>query len=56
VTELPVSPPVTGHPAIDEALAAVVLGDDVHAHHDALATALDVLQRVLNEPAGDDGR
>ncbi len=42
--------PVTGHPGIDAALAAVVLGDDVHAHHDVLALAHEVVQHALNPP------
>lgn len=41
-------PPVTGHPAIDEALTGLSLGDDVHAHHDAITGVLDVVQRALN--------
>lgn len=42
-------PPATGEPRIDEALAAVV-----HDHTpEALARALDVLQSVLDDQAGD---
>lgn len=52
----PTAPPLTGHPAIDEALAAVVLTDDVHTHHDALAAALEPLQRALKAPAVEPGR
>lgn len=51
----PAAPPVTGHAEIDAALAGVELGDDVHTHHDALAAALDVLQRALNAPSGGPG-
>lgn len=48
----PVAPaaalPVTGHPAIDAALASLSLGEDVNTHHDELAAALDVVQQALN--------
>ncbi|MFT3877780.1 MAG: hypothetical protein QM708_15365 [Propioniciclava sp.] len=44
------TPPVTGHAGIDAALAAVELGDDVHTHHDVLATALEAVQHALNPP------
>ena len=40
--------PVTGHPAIDAALASLSLGDDVDTHHDALAAVLDTVQQALN--------
>ncbi len=40
--------PVTGHPAIDAALAELALGDDVHTHHDEIAGVLDVVQQALN--------
>lgn len=40
--------PVTGHPAIDAALAEFTLGEDVHTHHDEIASALDVVQQALN--------
>ena len=40
--------PVTGHPAIDAALAELSLGEDVHTHHDEIATVLDVVQQALN--------
>lgn len=40
--------PVTGHGAIDAALAGVTLGDDVHTHHDELVAALDAVQQALN--------
>ena len=43
-------PPATGHPGIDAALAGLVLGEDVHTHHDALAAALESVQRALNPP------
>ena len=56
MTDTPASPPLTGHPAIDEALTAVVLTDDVHTHHDVLAVALETLQRALNAPAVDPSR
>lgn len=42
------APPVTGHPAIDAALAGLVLDEDVHTHHDELARVLDVVQAALN--------
>ena len=42
--------PTTGHPGIDAALSGLVLGDDVHTHHDALAAALESVQRALNPP------
>lgn len=45
----PDPPPVTGHEEIDEALAALDLGDDVHAHPDAIAGVLDVLQAALRD-------
>lgn len=56
MTDTPAAPPPTGHPGIDEALAAVVLTDDVHTHHDALAAALEPLQRALKAPAVEPGR
>lgn len=40
--------PVTGHRAIDEALAALEVGDDVHTHHDEVAATLEVIQQALN--------
>lgn len=40
--------PVTGHRAIDEALAALELGEDVHTHHDEVAATLEVIQQALN--------
>lgn len=40
--------PVTGHPAIDAALAELSLGEDVYTHHDEIATVLDVVQQALN--------
>lgn len=40
--------PVTGHPAVDAALADLVLGEDVHTHHDEIATVLEVVQQALN--------
>lgn len=48
--------PVTGVPAVDAAIAAVVLGDDVNDHHQQFATALDALQRALNPPPADPRR
>lgn len=42
------APPVTGHPAIDKALAAFEPGEDVHGHHDAIAALLEVVQQALN--------
>ncbi len=41
-------PPVTGDESIDRALAALQLGEDVGAHHEQLAAALEALQRALN--------
>lgn len=46
-------PPVTGVPAIDEALAAVDLTGAVADHHEVLGRALDALQRALNAPRPD---
>jgi hypothetical protein len=43
-----VAPPVTGNAAIDEALAAVDTSGPVFTHHEQLARAHDVVQRVLN--------
>lgn len=40
--------PVTGHPAIDAALAEFTLGEDVHTHHDEIVAVLDVVQSALN--------
>ena len=40
--------PVTGHAAIDAALAEFSLSDDVHTHHDDIAAVLDVVQQALN--------
>ncbi len=40
--------PVTGHAAIDAALAELELGEDVHTHHDDIAAVLDVVQQALN--------
>ncbi|MDO5533687.1 MAG: hypothetical protein Q4F65_03415 [Propionibacteriaceae bacterium] len=40
--------PVTGHAAIDAALAALDLGEDVHTHHDEISAALEVVQQALN--------
>jgi hypothetical protein len=48
VSEAEETPPVTGVAEIDEALAQVELGDDVATHPEALAAALEVLQRALN--------
>ncbi len=45
--------PVTGHEEIDAALAALDLGDDVHAHPEAISEVLDVLQSVLRDPLGE---
>lgn len=46
-------PPVTGHPDVDAALAALDLSGPVDDHAAALAAAHEALQRVLNprEPA-----
>lgn len=44
----PQAAPVTGHAEIDAALAALVRGDDVHTHPDAIAAALDVVQGALH--------
>lgn len=43
--------PTTGDSAIDEALAVVELGDNVHEHPEQLADALKALQDALNRPA-----
>lgn len=43
--------PVTGNHVIDAALDALDLGDDVHTHPEAIATALAALQQALNPPA-----
>lgn len=40
--------PVTGNPSIDAALAALNMSDDVHTHHDEIASVLDVVQQALN--------
>lgn len=45
------APPVTGHEAIDAALAAVTLGPDVHTHADELGAAVEAIQRALNPPS-----
>ncbi len=46
-------PPVTGHPAIDEALARLDLGGPVAEHADELQRVHQVLQDVLNPaPSG----
>lgn len=42
--------PTTGNGSIDAALSSLVLGDDVHAHPERFAGALEVLQRALNPP------
>ncbi|MFZ2479612.1 MAG: hypothetical protein WAZ15_06030 [Propioniciclava sp.] len=42
------TPPLTGNQDIDEALARLELGPDVHTHHDALAAVVDAVQRALN--------
>ena len=44
-------PPETGHHDIDRALASLELGDDVAAHPERIATALDAVQRALAAPA-----
>lgn len=49
-TPEPLDPPVTGVPRIDEALAGLVLGEDVTTHPAALSAALDALQQALNQP------
>ncbi len=43
-----VIPPHTGNREIDEALQRLQLGQDVHTHQDALAAAIDAVQRALN--------
>lgn len=45
------APPVTGHPDIDAALTGLDLGGDVHTHHDALAAAVEAVQRAINPAA-----
>lgn len=46
VTE-PASPPTTGVPEIDAALAEVRLDTPVSEHHQQLSTAVEALQRAL---------
>lgn len=46
----PAPPPVTGLPRIDEALAALDLGEDVATHPEQLTRVLEVLQQELNTP------
>jgi hypothetical protein len=43
------APPSTGHPQLDEALAALDLSRPVNEHPDQYAKLLDALQRALNE-------
>lgn len=43
------APPTTGHPQLDEALAALDLSRPVAEHPEQYAALLDALQRVLNE-------
>ncbi len=45
------SPPVTGNHEIDRALASLDLGDDVSAHPEKIAAALDAVQRALAGPS-----
>lgn len=45
-------PPVTGNEAVDRALSDLRLGSDVTSHHDAIAAALDAVQRATNRPGG----
>ncbi|HVK43613.1 MAG TPA: hypothetical protein VM429_01780 [Micropruina sp.] len=45
-------PPVTGHPAIDSALADLDLSGPVGEHADGFQQVHAVLQRVLNPDAG----
>lgn len=48
-------PPVTGHPAVDEALAGLDLNGPVAEHAEAIQRAHQVLQDVLN-PGSPPGR
>ena len=41
--------PVTGNPEIDEVLAGVELGPDVHTHPKLLADALEAISGTLND-------
>ncbi len=43
------APPTTGHPQLDEALAALDLSRPVNEHPEQYAKLLDALQRALNE-------
>lgn len=43
--------PTTGNRVIDDALDRLDLGDDVHTHPEAIASALEALQRALNPVA-----
>jgi hypothetical protein len=51
----PVSPPHTGHPAVDDALEelASVGSAPLEEHHDRLAKAQEMLQETLNRAAGE---
>lgn len=44
-------PPITGHHEIDRALASLTLGDDVAEHPEAIAAALEAVQRALSAPS-----
>ncbi len=44
-------PPETGNHEIDRALASLNLGDDVAAHPERIAAALDAVQRALAAPS-----
>lgn len=49
-------PPVTGHPAIDEALTRLDLSGPVADHATAIQRAHQVLQEVLNPTPQSSGR
>ena len=44
-------PPETGNHEIDRALASLNLGDDVAAHPERIAAALDAVQLALAAPS-----
>ncbi len=50
-SEGPPPPPVTGVPAIDEALAALDLSGEVSEHPEQFARVTDALQAALRDPA-----
>lgn len=46
----PSTPPATGVPEIDQALAGLSLNGPVSEHHEQLSTAVEALQRLLRTP------